>query len=485
MASKVNLVSLLTKLTTYMKKKLLLAIGLVSTALIGKSNNITVSSATLTGQNTTSNTIVANFDVAWENSWRTSTNESNYDGAWVFIKFRKNGTTDWRHCTLNTTGFVAGTGAVITVPSDGKGAFVYRSTNGIGNVNFTGNQLVWNYGADGLLDNETVELRVFALEMVYITQGAYYLGSGGSETNCFRDGSSSNAFQVTSNNAISLGTTAGTLNPNGQGTPSGTIPAAFPKGFNAFWIMKYECSQQQYVDFLNHLDLARASANYYALAAFTGTHPNLIAPEPERAIGYLGMGKVASLADWSGLRPMTELEHEKACRGYNTPPVPNEYAWGNTTLNPLVSVNDLGLTNESVSTPVDANAALSLASPVRTGIFARPSGSTRELSGGTYYGVMNMSDNMVEICVTIVNAQGLAFTDNVHGDGFLASNGRTDINTWLPFQAFGYKGSSFNSGNNPDFPRTSYRGYTNAFVSFFGADSDQAYFGARLVRTAP
>jgi hypothetical protein len=44
------------------------------------------------------------------------------------------------------------------------------------------------------------------------------------------------------------------------------------------------------------------------------------------------MNRMAAFADWSGLRPMSELEYEKACRGYNTPAVPNEYAWGNAKL---------------------------------------------------------------------------------------------------------------------------------------------------------
>ncbi len=28
------------------------------------------------------------FDIAWENSWRTSTLESNYDAAWIFVKYK-------------------------------------------------------------------------------------------------------------------------------------------------------------------------------------------------------------------------------------------------------------------------------------------------------------------------------------------------------------------------------------------------------------
>ncbi|HCR53204.1 MAG TPA: hypothetical protein DIW27_02215, partial [Cytophagales bacterium] len=35
-----------------------------------------------------------------------------------------------------------------------------------------------------------------------------------------------------------------------------TIPANYPKGFNAFYTMKYEVSQKQYADFFNTLPTA-------------------------------------------------------------------------------------------------------------------------------------------------------------------------------------------------------------------------------------
>ena len=446
-------------------------------------NNITVSNTSLGGQNTASHFTQVSFDVAWENSWRTSTNESNYDGAWVFVKFRKNGTTDWRHCTISSTGNTSATGATFFIPSDNKGAFIYRSADGIGNVSYAGNKLQWNYGVDGILDNETVEVRVFALEMVYIPQGSFQLGSGGTETNVFKDGSSANPYLVASNAAIPFGTTAGTLNTNGSGPTSGTLPVAFPKGFNAFWVSKYECSQQQYVDFLNHLDLARATANN-TQGIFTGTHPNLVAPQPDRAINNVSAARLAAHADWAAMRPMTELEFEKACRGYNTPAVPNEYVWGNTTLVNVTSVTNTGLATEAVVTPTTANAntASSLNQMVRVGIFARPTGSDRTLSGGTYYGVMNMGDNVSELCFSVVNAQGQAIDAGVHGDGYLAPSGNSDIAAWAPYQAYGWRGSSYSAPTTQ--ARTSDRANANIYTFTYGSDVVTAAPGIRLARTA-
>ena len=466
-------------------KKIFSILALTCSMLGTKANNILVTNAQISGQNTTNNTALIGFGVSWENSWRTSTNENNYDGAWIFVKFRKNGTTDWRQATINVSGNTPASGAAITVPAYGKGAFIYRSANGIGNVSYAANTLLWNYGVDGILDNETVEILVYGLEMVYIPSGSFQLGSGGTEASGFTDGSSTTPYLVASNNAINLGTTAGTLNPNGTGTATGTIPVTFPKGFNAYWIMKYECSQQQYVDFLNNLDLARAIVNRTP-SIFTGTHPALVAPQPERGIGELGFNRMAAFADWSGLRPYSELEYEKACRGFNTPAVPNEYAWGNTTIVPIDAVLNDGLADEIVSTPANANACVVSGigqRTVRTGIFARTTGSGRTISGATYYGVMNMSDNLYEVCISMVNAPGKAIDAAVHGDGNLAADGRTDIAAWQPFQAFGYRGSSYNGSLVAG--RTSERSAANIFTLAYGGDSNQPNFGIRLARTAP
>ena len=461
--------------------------SLVTAAVMA--NNITVSNTTVSGQNVTNHTLNINFDVSWENSWRTITNESNYDAAWVFIKCRVNGTQEWRHCTIRLTGNTPATGAVITVPADQKGVFLNRSaTNiGIGNVSFTGNILVWNYGADGVADNATVEVKVFALEMVYIPTGAYWLGSGGSEANCFQKGDASGNYKVTSNAAIPVNTTTG-LSFNGLG--SGTsIPSTFPNAYDAYWIMKYECSQQQYADFLNTLDLAQATVLNIAPANFVvgSTHPNFLPVAADRAFGCYNksFSALTSLADWSGLRPMSELEFEKACRGVNVPAVPNEFPWGSTTISYLTGVNNAGLPNETIGdlpSPQDANAQVGLyGNAVRVGLFARTSGSTRQNSGATYYGVMNMADNVFEVTVFAGSPEGMAIDRNVHGNGYLnpSGSGFTDILAWRE-PAFSRRGTSYQSNANylgsTNYARTSNRGLTLTGAPVMD--------GIRLVRTA-
>ena len=51
--------------------------------------------------------------------------------------------------------------------------FLYRDSDGVGNVNYTDVQLRWNYGVNGLDDKDSVELSVLAIEMVYIPTGPF------------------------------------------------------------------------------------------------------------------------------------------------------------------------------------------------------------------------------------------------------------------------------------------------------------------------
>lgn len=452
-------------------------------AFAAQANNITVSNTSLGPQNTGNQTFAINFTVAWDNSWRTSNNEANYDGAWVFVKFRNGGTGDWRHCTLGST-TTPGSGAALAVSPDSMGAFIHRSGNGIGNVSFSGNQLTWHYGADGVLDGNSVEIKVFALEMVYIPQGEFYLGSGGSETNCFKDGSSTAPYLVTGPGPIATGTAAGQLNLNGGGTNGTPIPANYPNGFNAFWIMKYECSQQQFADFLNHLNSTQAGTHNTSTNFAGSSHPNFTPLFADRAHHDLGPAQLFAFADWAGLRPYSELEFEKACRGKSIAPIPNEYPWGTTSVIQLGSAqfSDAGQPNEGVLVGIMANAAYRNSNgtagpgrPVRVGIFARSTGSTRELSGAAYYGVLNMADNLQELTIRAGSPLGQSIDALTHGDGNLT----TSIATWQA-NALGVRGSHWNSpagtiGNL----RLSDRDGANANPS-----TTATSYGIRLARTA-
>ena len=465
-----------------MKKINLLLITFLLLSIITNANNIQLANVLLNGQNTVSQYSLVNFDVSWENSWRTITNEANYDGAWIFVKFRKKTSSLWQHASINLTGSTVPANSILQTSADGKGVWIYRTLPGAdftGNVNYTGAKIQWNYGVDGVLNSDSVEIRVFALEMVYVPQGKFNIGSGGTETNHFFEGSTTNPYNVASENAITIANTSSNLyysSTNGLGGDlTGPIPANYPKGFNAYWLMKYECSQQQYVDLLNNLDIARAANRYSGI--YTGTHPNLVAPFPERAANNLSVTDELAFSDWSGLRPFTELEYEKACRGYNQAATPNEYPWSNTTIANTTATTNPGLLNETASNG-NANYSNGMAIPLRSGIYATAS-SNRQQSGGTFYGIMDMAGNVMEITISLASTQGRAFT-NINGDGNLDVNGDANVATW-PAISSGY---SLRGGYYADAAaqlRLSERYYGIYNTTY---SSRVAFLGIRLARTA-
>ena len=437
------------------RRTLLLSAAFAPLALLA--NNIVVSNVSLTGQNTTNDTYQVVFDVTWANSWRTSTAEANYDAAWIFIKFRVSA-GPWQHAVLNSSGGVVPSGATVTIPTDLRGAFLFRNANGIGTVNFTGAQLQWNYGTSGVADNAVVEVRVLAIEMVFIPQGAFFVGDGTTTSiqQQFELGQTGAPFQVTSEAAITLGGAgANNLNArNGVGNSSDddftytltqTLPAAWPKGFSAFYAMKYEATEGQYVDFLNMLTTAQATARFpNAFGSFgntinnTGTPPDIYTTNaPERACNSVGGFHFVAYADWAGLRPMTEFEWEKTARG-NLGAVPDEYAWGSANIHGAAyTITNAALANEATSNPgagTSGNAIYTTTTtvlrPYRAGIFAGSLATpTRVQAGAGYYGAMELTGNVDEHTITPGSPTGRAFTGN-NGDGALDATGNANVTSW-------------------------------------------------------
>ncbi len=507
-----------------MKKRtitLFTALALLLFAGSVAANNINVSNIRVTGQNTTAgennpaNYTLVQFDLSWENSWRTSSAPNNWDAAWVFVKYRV-GSGDWQHAWLNNTGHSSGTGTSATIDAGlltpgtafhattnpALGVFIYRSADGTGNFSITGAQLRWNYGANGVADNATVDVKVFAIEMVYVPAGNFYVGSGGTETSAFyMYPTTTNPYQITGEGAITVGTTDGNLyypSSTYGGDQSGPIPANFPKGYAAFYCQKYEISQQQYVDFLNTLTSAQASTRYpnattnrHAITVSGGVYSTT---NPYVACNFLSWMDGAAYSDWAGLRPMTELEFEKACRGLETP-VANEYAWGTATVagNAYTLEND-NATNEGIASNYSTstgNASYditdgSIDGPLRVGIFAANADNQgRITAGASYYGIMELSGNLWERAVTVGNATGRDFT-GLHGNGALSTNGHANETAWPGLtsgEVTGATGSGFRGGSwnfNATYMRVSARSY-----AAFTVTSRNGTYGFRAVRVAP
>jgi formylglycine-generating enzyme required for sulfatase activity len=452
-------------------------------------------------------------DISWNNSWKASWVEgaatiTNWDAAWVFVKYRvATNNAPWLHATLSTNNseHIVPTQAMINVglstnagaTNFGCGVFLYRKNEGGGNWNNTV-KLRWNYAQDGLVNTDRVDVCVNAIEMVYVPQGSFYVGDG-TANNVQGQFCSSNNYtkplQITSEGALTLGGggagSLGNNNTNGMATAddftdgvSQTLPSAYPKGYNGFYCMKYEISQGQYTDFLNILTSGQATKRYpnkngNYRHTISGSYPNFTNTAPDRACNYLSWPDVAAYADWAGLRPMTELEFEKACRGPLTPVV-DEYAWGNTTLTSITNFVGTDGSGTETAMPLTANCCshTKVQGPVRCGLFATAS-STRTASGASYWGIMEMSGNLFERSVTVGNVNGRAFTGAV-GDGKLNATGDADAANWPDTSA---NGAGFRGGRWSSI-------WTGLRVSgrnsAAGVDPNRAEtYGGRVVRSAP
>jgi formylglycine-generating enzyme required for sulfatase activity len=498
--------------------KKLIVILIVSMIYKVYGNNLQISSVSI-GQ-LSGGSVLVSFNISWENSWR---NPVNWDAAWVFIKYKISGEDLWKHATLSTveTEHIVPTGCKITPTSDGKGVFIYRNADGTGTFTITNIQLKWNYSLDNVT-NPNVAVKVIGIEMVYIPEGPFYIGDGDGTNisyNAFRDSLSkpvliSNILSPTiktiddDDQLKYLGiriSGVGGIDENNDGIIE---KPNFPTGYKAFYCMKYEITQGQYTDFLNMLTRNQqkrrvlsnishdAVGNIYVMSDAqsianrnvircpsigNGTNIPIVfsCSRPDRACNFMftyDFLDALAYADWSALRPMTELEYEKACRGPNYP-TPSEYAWGNTSIIAAYQISGEENGTEKIITQ-NANCNFGYqnfsggdvgSGPLRVGIFATSSTTTREQSGASYYGVMEMSGNIGEQCVSISNSLTRSF-DGSHGNGELSSDGNTDNSNWLN-TALSLRGGSWESAITT---------LTISFRNFYYSG-----YGFRFVRSTP
>ncbi len=411
------------------------------------------------------------LDLSWENSWRSSSGPANRDAVWLFAKFRSGAAGAWRHATLSASASdyaVSGTGgipAAFSPSPDGKGVFVCRQADGRGPLRWTGVSLRWLSAAEAGPGGAELEVRVFALEMVYVPSGPFSLGDGVSPGRFHAGGNPGQPALITAT-PPRLQNAAGGLWAERQGAapssgasaptwdrPSGWLPPAFPLGFQAFYLQKYEVTQGQYAAFLNTLAPRQAEARVptreelsvrlgtrrkggpakppalprYTLA--TTAEGRYVAGAPEYACGFLSWDDASAFADWAALRPLTESEFEKACRGSGLKPVPGEYAWGSPRLSTLSDFQGIDGSGTETALPGDSNTLCqsSIQGPVRVGIHEEK--PTRELAGASYSGGLDLSGNVAEYAVLLGSPEGRGFTGN-HGDGELDEAGNADVPLW-------------------------------------------------------
>lgn len=452
-----------------MIKKYFLAFSLVFLGYTANANNLKIQNVSATDTEVT-------FTISWDNSWKMTTEPGNYDAVWVFIKVQNCESFDkaWKHAKINATGHTAGGLLQVDNVTDGMGVFVRRTADGFGNIANT----VIKLKLQGTYPTSNINFEVHGIEMVYVPQGVFKAGDATSTYTFGSGGASTNTYTISNEDAIAAGdfrhTTVGT-----HPTYNPIVPAAFPKGYAGFYCMKYEITQGQYVSFLNSINftqqnsrtarVANNPANTYALGASptTMSYRNAIriqvqgninqpavygldlnangvynqADDGENiACNYLNWEDLKAYMDWSALRPMTELEYEKASRG-SWDPVAAEKAWGNASITQATSaaLSNAGLASELSTAAITvgsglcayANAAtLTTTGPLRAGFAATPT-SYRTKAGASFWGIMEMSGNVWEqtFSVGFASANASGFT-GVLGDGELDATGAANALAW-------------------------------------------------------
>ncbi|MFN0274787.1 MAG: SUMF1/EgtB/PvdO family nonheme iron enzyme, partial [Chitinophagales bacterium] len=344
-------------------------------------------------------------------------------------------------------------------------------------------------------------------------------------------------------------------------------------GYKGFYCMKYEINLGQYVDFLNCLIPSGLDANFYTDPAIDFGHDcsrikrysiyfddslgQYVTNNPALPHEYVGWGDCMAYADWAALRPMSELEFEKVCRGpadsFEPIGLNYDYAYGvHEPVNEeyelaLLSGNSTGefdsVTNYDPQTAnlvyrgswfkydfCEDEEGTELIGFMRNGVFAnmatmRGDSLTRINTGGTYYGVMEMSGNLNERCVGIserwrsssidadtltedydwplnntpscgstgisfevLNMKGIKYYykdcpsvfTGVNGDGELGADGKADVTGWPKEGKGGAPGSIIRGGR---WNQIKERCYTADRLSLTGATARTHESTIRFVRT--
>jgi len=494
-------------------KNVILILVLVWLSLPGYSNNVRLN-GTVKVTDVTSGVATLELDLAWDNSWRDN---FNWDAVWIFLK-TKPASGSWSHVMLQDVQHTATNDYVVMNGKSGNnvvGVYVFLGKNDTRRQASTTVTLKWACGSaytKASFDNNQAFLLAQGIEMVYVPFGAYYLGDGSSANTLggadgkplaiSGEGAIATLYQRASNGAISAA--INNLNAN------------YPKGYGGFYVMKYETSQEQYVTFLNTLTRAEQETllgasflsalspgryifgdtlqptfrNGIILSGKSSGQPYIFDNNLNGndvygedgdgqcvACNYMSLNDLLAYASWSGLRPMSELEYERACRApFPQDPLAGEYPWNsNSGLSRVTSITAGGRAAEiagNTSCNVNSGSGLtgSNQGPVRCGLFARTT-STQVTAGATYWGVMEMAGNVREL-VAGVSHTSLSRTTN--GGGTFSTSAWGSATPGF----FGLRGGGFSGSDS--LLRTSGRSEMNKVASV--ADRDETV-GFRLTRT--
>ncbi|NNE66973.1 MAG: SUMF1/EgtB/PvdO family nonheme iron enzyme [Pyrinomonadaceae bacterium] len=466
-------------------KRILLPIAILLFSVSSFANGLKIENIRYLSKADTKGDVFVVFDLHWKNAWK---NARNNDAAWVFFKFP--GRNGDRHAKVAANGHSqidlfneAASGIRFDVPDERTGLYVSPFANFRGDVSWRVKVRLETEGLDDRL--RSVPPKVFGVEMVYIPKGPFSLGDKdpkATDYGAFYKSDSAGApdghIRIDSEAAIAVGPNSGSLyykKATYVGDQSGPVPATFPKGFESFYLMKYELTQGQYAEFLNSIPdsstFSRSNfvgRSYYQNKGTIRLEGNeFIAGKPERPMNFMTWDDGLAFADWAGLRPMTELEFTKAARGPGLPGR-NEFPWGTADTDQIARI-------------VNSNNDLTMARHLSESDL---NDETLPIFGASEYWVMDLAGSVWERVITIGSADGRAFTGST-GDGNI--NSKND--DW-PYNDAGKKGHGYRGGGfyhqrrsehefNPYSP-IAYR----RFGGWSGGDAHMAY-GFRCAGNAP
>lgn len=433
-----------------------------------------------------------NFTIEWKNSWH---NERNRDASWVFFKLDQNVRSTHQYLKPGTgkmlwKGDSSMPDAKIEIASDGSGLFVYTASKYRGDLQY--HISVERDTAKTPLNVRFERVEPVAIEMVYIPEGGFTLGDpdlSALDYGAFYQSNDNGRFdgliKITSEDQeLTVGPKKGSLYYQSeekiyQGDQQGPIPASFPKGYDAFYLMKYEVTQGLYAKFLNLIGKSAASvrANFGApeyeqhggtIALKDGKY---VAGAPDRRNVYFHWDDMMAFTDWAALRPFTEFEFTKASRG-PLKPKSNEYPWNTSSMDEMVlridpATQDQVMLNGMTEKELDE--------------------TTRVQFGASYFWVMNLAGSMWEKVITIGDEKGRSFTGE-HGDGEISYYGFADVDDWpkgfTEVQGYGYRGGGYYGvrGEVTDFNPFSPIAFRK-YGAWSGGPRNAAY-GYRAARTA-
>ena len=397
------------------------------------------------------------FDLSWNNSWRAKWTEpaeknvtgkplpvESWDAAWVFVKFRPSEERVFSHASLDLDAArhqkPAGATLDVVASDDGLkglGVFIYRAAVGNGANQFKGVKLRWQHAADKA-DPAKAELSVHAIAMVYVPEGPFHY-KGPWEDHPFADGHTHPLTLIDNPDPTQPGGRPG-LGPNADPVVvTDTTPTCetYPNGYRPFYIMKYSITEGEYARFLTEqapnleeahyndwrygalkYDDARRFADLYGLLGYTISfipgEGRYEAEVPDRPANLLSLPDIQSFMACAGLRPPSDLEYDKSCRGPRAVARAEE-AWAPGTCAPAAGLPSFvsgqmrkdvlperrafwpgasywGIQDLSMSGCVHEWPFVANNNPVRMGYAAEPAGMWRKYNGSHGSGSPELPD---------------------------------------------------------------------------------------------